>query len=111
MRAEFIDPGAFRHELALEAATPVPDGAGGHTEEWAEVGTLFARVEPLSADSRFGAGQTLESTTHRVTLRHRADLRSGMRLRRLERVFDIVTVHDPDETGRYLVCRVKETGL
>jgi head-tail adaptor len=34
-----------------------------------------------------------------------------MRLSRLGRGFDILTVHDPDESGRYLVCRVKETGL
>jgi SPP1 family predicted phage head-tail adaptor len=35
---------------------------------------------------------------------------SGMRFTRAGRIFDIVTVHDPDETGRYLVCRVKEKG-
>jgi head-tail adaptor len=31
-----------------------------------------------------------------------------MRLTKAGRVFEIVTVHDPDETGRYLVCRTKE---
>lgn len=110
MRTEFIDPGAFRNELVLEAATPVPDGAGGHHEDWSEVATVFARVEPVSATSRFGADQRLETVTHRITLRHRAGVASGMRFRRLGRVFRIVTVHDPDETGRYLVCRVEEAG-
>lgn len=110
MQAEFIDPGAFRHELALQQATLTPDGMGGHKEEWAEIATLFARVEPVSAASRFGADQTLESVTHRVTMRHRDGVSSGMRLMRRERVFDILTVHDPDETGRYLVCRVRESG-
>ena len=110
MRGEFIDPGAFRHEVALESATLVPDGAGGHVESWSEVATLFARIEPVSAASRFGADQTLETVTHRVTLRHRAGISSGMRLRRLGRVFTVVTVHDPDESGRYLVCRVREEG-
>ena len=110
MRAEFIDPGAFRREVTLEAAVLVADGAGGHVQEWEEVATLFARIEPLSATSRFGADQTLETVTHRVTLRHRDGVTSGMRLTRLGRIFDIVTVHDPDETGRYLVCRVREEG-
>lgn len=110
MRAEFIDPGAFRHELTLEAATLVADGAGGHAEEWAEVATLFARVEPVAATSRFGADQSLETVTHRVTLRYRAGIASGMRMKRRGRIFDIVTVHDPDETRRYLVCRVREEG-
>ena len=110
MRAEFIDPGAFRHEVTLESATPVPDGAGGHAETWSEAATLFARIEPVSAASRFGADQRLETVTHRVTLRHRAGVSSGMRFRRLGRVFRILTVHDPDESGRYLVCRVQEEG-
>jgi SPP1 family predicted phage head-tail adaptor len=111
MRAEFIDPGAFRHELMLEEATRTPDGSGGHVVEWTEVGTLFARVEPISATGRFGADQMLENVTHRITMRWRSDLLSGMRLRRMERAFEIITVHDPDETGRYLVCRVREEGL
>mgnify|MGYP000855457304 CR=1 FL=1 len=110
MRGEFIDPGAFRHEVALESAALVSDGAGGHVENWSEVATFFARIEPVSAVSRFGADQTLETVTHRVTLRHRAGVASGMRLRRLGRVFSIITVHDPDESGRYLVCRVREEG-
>ena len=110
MRTEFIDPGAFRQELTLEAATLAPDGAGGHAETWAEVATLFARVEPVSAASRFGADQTLERVTHRVTMRWRGDVASGMRLRRLSRLLQLVTVHDPDETGRYLVCQAREVG-
>ena len=110
MRAEFIDPGAFRHELALEEATRAPDETGGYAESWAEVATVFARIEPVSAESRFGADQPLVTVTHRVTIRRREGVASGMRLTKPGRVFEIVTVHDPDETGRYLVCRVREEG-
>ena len=111
MRAEFIDPGAFRHELSLEAAVLTPDGAGGHAEVWSEVATVFARVEPVSAASRFGADQTLETVSHRITLRHREGVASGMRFRLRGRVLSIVTVNDPDETRRYLVCQAREEGL
>lgn len=110
MRAMFIDPGALRTELALEQAVLEPDGLGGHAEAWSEVGLVFARVEPVSPASRFGAGQTLETVTHRITTRHRDDLKSGMRFRRQSRIFGIVTAHDPDDSGRYLVCRAREEG-
>ena len=40
----------------------------------------------------------------------RGDVASGMRLRLAGRVFDIVTAHDPDETGRYLLLRTREVG-
>lgn len=110
MATLFIDPGALRVELSLQAATTVADGLGGFGEEWNEVATVFGRIEPLAADSRFGADRTLETVTHRVILRHRQGVLSGMRFARAGRTFGIVTVHDPDETGRYLVCRVRETG-
>lgn len=105
-----LDPGELRSELALEAMTPVPDGAGGYAESWSEIGLVFARIEPVQARERFGAGQTLEEVTHRITLRQRGDIASGMRFRRGARIFAILTVHDPDETERYLVCRVREEG-
>ncbi|WP_281685108.1 phage head closure protein [Thalassobaculum salexigens] len=72
--------------------------------------TVFALIEPVSASAVFGAGQTLETVTHRITMRWRDGVASGMRLTRAGRTFEIVTVHDPDETGRYLVCRTREAG-
>lgn len=110
MATLFIEPGALRTEFSLQTVTAVADGLGGFGEDWTEIATVFARIEPLAADSRFGADQTLETVTHRITLRHRSTVRSGMRFARAGRVFDIVTVRDPDETDRYLVCRVRETG-
>jgi len=110
MRVQFIDPGAFRTELVLEEAVPEGDGAGGSVVEWVEVARLLAHVDPVSARSAFGADQRLETVTHRVTLRFREDVRSGMRFARQGRAFEILTVHDPDETGRYLVCLVREEG-
>ena len=111
MRSTFIDPGALRHELLLQAASLMPDGLGGQGTEWTEVATVFGMIEPVAQRASFGAGQTLEENTHRITIRHRSDVASGMRLAKQERIFDIASVHDPDESGRYLVCLVKEVGL
>jgi SPP1 family predicted phage head-tail adaptor len=110
MNGRFIDPGAFRTELSLQQAALTADDMGGHAETWTEIATVFAMVEPVSAEARFGAGQTLEAVTHRITLRQRPEIASGMRFVRGERVFNIVEVHDSDETGRYFVCRAKEQG-
>jgi SPP1 family predicted phage head-tail adaptor len=110
MRGLLIDPGRLRTELRIEAATPLPDGLGGHTEDWGEIATVFGLVEPIGAASRLGAGQALETVTHRVTLRWREGLRSGMRFAKGARRFAIVTVHDPDDSVRYLVCLTREEG-
>lgn len=108
MAMVFIDPGSLRTVLALEAPQSTPDGLGGRSESWVEAATLSGHLEPIAAESRFGADQAISEVTHRVTLRHRIGVRSGMRLRKGSRLFEIVTVHDPDETGRYLVCRLRE---
>ncbi|WP_292893257.1 MULTISPECIES: phage head closure protein [unclassified Nitratireductor] len=108
MRVQFIDPGAFRTELSLRRAALVSDDAGGHTENWSEVATVFGFIEPVRAAAPFGAGQSHERVTHRITLRFRSGVTGGMQLARGPRNFSILTAHDPDETGRYLVCLCEE---
>jgi SPP1 family predicted phage head-tail adaptor len=105
-----VTPGDLRVELMLEQAQESPDGAGGYSEAWNEVGPVFAEIGHSSAEHRFGAHQSLEEITHHITIRYRTDVASGMRMRRGERLFSVVSVHDPDETGRYLVIRAREQG-
>jgi SPP1 family predicted phage head-tail adaptor len=106
----FVDPGSLRAELSLQSAMATPDGMGGHVENWTEIATVFGRIEPVSAARYHGADQTMETVTHRITLRWRDGVAAGMRFAKGERVFDILTVHDPDDSGRYLVCRAREAG-
>lgn len=107
----FIDPGRFRTPLALDIPDLAPDGAGGLTGGWAEAAAFHGLVEPVTAGPRFTGDQFLEETTHRITIRHRPDVKPGMRLRRDRRLFAVLSVHDPDESGRYLVCLTREEQL
>lgn len=108
MKLQFVDPGKLRTELRLEQAVTVEDGAGGHLEAWEEQGVMFGQVEPVSADSIFGAGQRHEAVTHHVTIRFRDGVGSGMRFNINGRHLYILTVRDLDERGRYLLCRARE---
>ncbi len=108
MRSTFLDPGRLRTELSLQTATRVSDGQGGSNETWEEVASVFALLEPSEAQPFFGADQPLETVTHRVTLRTRADVVRGMRFVKGTRKFLILSVLDPDESGRFLVCRTEE---
>ena len=60
MQALFVDPGALRIEMTLESCATVQDVTGGLVEAWSETATVFARIEPVTATSVFGADQTLE---------------------------------------------------
>ena len=109
MPTTLLDPGAFRTRLALQRAEATPDGEGGATLRWTDAGALWGRIEPVSALSRELAGRLGQVVTHRIYLRARAGLAVGMRFAKLQRIFEIKTMHDPDESGRYLVCLCEET--
>ena len=106
----FLDPGQFSHWLLIEEPVDEPDGAGGSVRQWREVAATWGMIVPLSARMRELARGTDERTSHHVTVRHRADIRSGMRFRKGERLLSILTAYDPDETGRFLLCRCEEEG-
>ena len=103
-----LDPGAFSARLDLLAPVFVPDGQGGATESFSKVAELWARIEPVSIAFDEEANGEVFRLTHEIWMRKRDDLTSGMRFGRGERVFKINGWRDPDETGRYLVCRCEE---
>jgi SPP1 family predicted phage head-tail adaptor len=104
----FIDPGSLNQELILEGYSAVAGDTGELTERWDEIASLWAQIEPVGPGSRLLGEQLLSEVSHRVTLRHRTDISRAMRFRKGTRIFRILTLHDPDETGRYLVARVYE---
>jgi len=109
MRAgDLIDPGHLRMRLDLEELRGEDDGQGGSAGEWRHVIGLWAKLEPIGASHLEQASQIQQAARYRVTLRHRPDVAVGMRFTRFQRVFHILTVTDPDETGRYLVCACEE---
>lgn len=108
MKTGVFDAGLLNHELVLEAPAETPDGAGGFTTVWTEVATVWARLEPLDPAREIWAGRDAAEQTHRITLRFRDDLKQGMRLRKLMRLFPVLSIQDPDESGRYLTCRTRE---
>ncbi|RCW79549.1 phage head closure protein [Phyllobacterium bourgognense] len=108
MPALFIDPGSLSRELLLEKSTITADDTGELVENWVEIASVWAQIEPMESGLRILGEQGLPEITHRITLRMRSDIASTMRLRKGLRIFQILTLHDPDDSGRYLVCRVRE---
>jgi SPP1 family predicted phage head-tail adaptor len=100
--------GALRRRLILEAPVATPDGLGGATQAYATVAALWAQVEWMSGDERWRAGRPEQFATHRVTLRWRAGLDAGQRLRDGARIYEIRAVDDPDGSRRRLICLVEE---
>ena len=108
MQLTFFDAGQLTARLDLESAEQTSDGQGGVTQSHAVAASLWARIEPISAEvEELGHGER-QQITHRIWVRHSNVVQPGLRFRKGSRVFAIRTVHDPDETGRYLICRATE---
>ncbi len=102
--------GALRRRLLLEAAVATPDGLGGTTQAFETVAAVWAQLEWLAGGEHWRRGRPEQVATHRVTLRWRAGVDAGQRLRDGDRLFDIHAVADPDGGRRRLVCLVREIG-
>ena len=99
--------------LVLEAQARTSDGAGGFTEAWSTVGTLWAEVAPGSGRDVAGVEVTLASVPLRITVRGaKVGLLSrplaGQRFRDGTRFFHILAVSERDAGGQYLVCYARE---
>jgi SPP1 family predicted phage head-tail adaptor len=104
----FIDPGLLRRRAVLQAAELVPDESGGAVTAWHEVAEVSVHVEPVSVAVGERFSQNEVRVTHRVTCRARGDVERGMAFAIGNRRLLVRAVQDPDESGRYLVCRCEE---
>jgi SPP1 family predicted phage head-tail adaptor len=102
------DPGWLRHRVTFETPEATPDEAGGATITWTPLATVWAHVEPTADREEIAADHLSGVVTHRVTIRWRDDIAGGMRIAYRGRHFRVLTVHDPEETWRYLVVRAEE---
>ena len=103
--------GDLRQRLMLERVSRVNDGGGGASESWAVVATLWAALMPLAGNEDLDADALSGSLTHEIWLRYRAGVVPDMRLRMGARIFDVRSVIDVEERGRWLRLLCEERRL
>ena len=99
--------------LVLEGVMRTPDGAGGFTEDWTALGTLWAEVLPGSGSDTLGEERMLSAVPYRITVRGTpmgspSRPKAGQRFREGTRLFWIQAVTERDQSGRYLTCFARE---
>jgi head-tail adaptor len=99
--------------LVLEAQTRSADGAGGFSETWSSLGTLWADVAPGSGRDVAGVEVTYAAVPLRITVRGApvgspARPAAGQRFRDGTRTFAILAVSERDPDGQYLICFSRE---
>lgn len=89
------------------------DGAGGFTEAWAALGTLWAEVTARSGAERQIAGVSVSRVGYRIVVRGAPEgstMRPApdQRFREGNRRFVIRAVAERDARGQYLTCFADE---
>jgi SPP1 family predicted phage head-tail adaptor len=108
MRPKRTPVGARRRLFTLDLPLESPDGFGGVIRTFQPGPRVWGAIEALDLDERERAGRPEEAVTHRVRLRHRADVDGRMRLILGARRFRIRAAADPDGMRRETVCLVEE---
>jgi SPP1 family predicted phage head-tail adaptor len=88
--------GSLRQRVTIRRQQRAADGQGGYTTSWADVATIWAKVDGL--DGRESViGQTLTGiSVYRVTVRYRADILPSDQLRYGAIDLNIRSAIDPD---------------
>ena len=103
----------LNRRVTLEAATRVPDGAGGFVETWQALGSLWVGIKSGRGRIRDRFGVEMTSAPYKITTRA-APFQSpsrpvaGQRMKDGARVFRLLSVADADGAGRYLTCVAQE---
>ena len=102
--------------LRLQECQKLADGAGGFSESWQVLGTLWAELVAGSGKEHAAETGTTAQVPYRITLRA-APLgnprrpKPGQRFAEAGRIFHIEAVAERDAAGRYLICFATEEVL
>lgn len=103
----------LNRSLVLEAPAQVADGAGGFTQTWTTVGTLWGEITAGSGRDPAGVEITLASVPYRITVRGavvgspRRPL-PQQRFRDGTRIYHVLAVTERDPDALYLTCFARE---
>jgi len=97
----------FRHRITIQEHVTDQDEAGQPVDMWQDVATVWGAVEPLRGREYFAAQQVQAEVTTRIRIRYRRGIRPEMRVLYDGRLFNILSVIDPEErhVELQLMCR------
>lgn len=103
----------LNHALTLEAPERISDGAGGYTEVWLALGTLWAEITARTGRETDHGGAPVSRVGYRITVRGApfgaaSRPKPEQRFRDGQRKFTIQAVAERDPEGRYLTCFAEE---
>jgi SPP1 family predicted phage head-tail adaptor len=102
----------LRSVVKLQRATETRTAAGGVSRSWVTLDHVPARIRPLLGKEQFEAARVGSESTHKVNMQRYPGLKVSDRFQYEDgdstRIFQIVSVRDPEERHREHVVMCKE---
>lgn len=100
-----IDPGKLRERVTVQQASETRNAMGETVLSWADLTTVWASVEGVSAREALALGQQEVVITHKVRLRYLSLLTARMRFRWRNRILNVVSLLEYDNrTEHVAIC-------
>lgn len=97
-----INIGDMRTEIVLQKPTKVRDSQGNFTITWADMDTIWAKLEPLNSREIIQAKQAQSEINYRIIIWYRRDIKFDWRIKLGTRYFDIDSIINVDELNTIL---------
>lgn len=94
--------GKLRHRITIQNLVIIKDNIGQELEEWQDIATIWASVEPLSGKEYFNAQQTNSKVSTKITIRYLSGVTSEMRIIFQKHTYNILSVINFEERNIYL---------
>ena len=103
-----MQAGKLRERVTIKQSDGSQDSFGAETGAMADVGTFWAAIEPLNGREFFEAQQEQSQVTTRIRIRHQGGITPQMVVVWGTRIYEIVSVINPEERDRELVLMCTE---
>lgn len=101
--------GSMRERMLIQIpGARVVSPSGSQTQDWADVATVWGRMERTGGGAGIAAGRVEPKADWRLTIRWRDDVTALCRVQWAGKTLSVVTVDNGDERRRYLTIGLKE---
>lgn len=100
--------GVMRVRLTLQQESLAPDTGGGNSLSWSNIGIYWAELAPLSGREDVQGEKLTGRLTHRISMRAEVAVTTAMRFLYGVRTFNIRSVKNVEERGRFLDILAEE---
>ena len=91
--------GRMRYRIEIQDYKSTQDAAGFETREWMTVHTVWADIAPVSGKEYMASNRETAEITNKIYIRFRSGIKSTMRIKHGDRIFEIESVLGDKRSG------------